>query len=355
MHFWSDNSTGVAPEIMDALVRANEGVATAYGTDEATGRLTGLFSELFETEVSVFPVATGTAANGLALSLLAPQYGLILCHHDSEVNVHSCASPEFYTGGAKTVALGGAAGRLDIAEVKAALDHFPKGYVHGPQPAALTVAEATEFGTVYDPSELAALGNIAREHELGFHMDGARFANAVASHGCAASEITWRVGVDVLSFGATKNGAMIAEAVVLFRPELADRLPYLRKRAGHLMSKMRFISAQLEAYVRDSLWLRNATHANAMSQRLADGLASIEGVELVYPVEANEIFVTIPEEAIVALQNAGFGFYRWARPHPNTIRLVTAFNTRQEDVEAFIEGVRHHLGDHTSKFGSPIG
>ena len=137
MHFWSDNSTGVAPEIMDALVRANEGVATAYGTDEATGRLTGLFSELFETEVSVFPVATGTAANGLALSLLVPQYGLILCHHDSEVNVHSCASPEFYTGGAKTVALRGAAGRLDIAEVKAALDHFPKGYVHGPQPAAL--------------------------------------------------------------------------------------------------------------------------------------------------------------------------------------------------------------------------
>lgn len=345
MKFWSDNTTGVAPEIMAALVKANQGVETAYGTDEGTNRLSDLFSELFETEVSVFPVATGTAANGLALALLAPQYGLILCHHDSEVSVHGCASPEFYTGGAKTVALRGAAGKLDIEEVNAALEHFPKGYVHGPQPAALTVAESTEFGTVYDPSELAALGEIAREHGLGFHMDGARFANAVASLGCAPSEITWRVGVDILSFGATKNGAMIAEAVILFKPELADRLPYLRKRAGHLMSKMRFISAQLEAYVRDSLWLKNATHANAMSQRLAEGLESIEGVELVYPVEANEIFVTVPEEAISALEDSGFGFYRWGRPQPNTIRLVTAFNTRQEDVENFIEGVRRYVGD----------
>ncbi len=344
MKFWSDNSTAVAPEIMEAPIKANQGVATAYGADEATDRLAGLFSELFETDVSVFPVATGTAGYALALALLAPPYGAILCHRDSEVNVHSCGAPEFYTGGARVVAVDGDAGKLDIAEVTAAIDRFPKGFVHSPQPAALSVAQSTEFGTVYRPSELAALGAIARQHELRFHMDGARFANAVAFLGCTPADITWRVDVDVLSFGATKNGAMIAEAVVLFRPELADRLNYLRKRGGHLMSKMRFISVQLEAYLCETLWLRNATHANAMARRLASGLASIRGVELVYPVEANEIFVTVPEQTITALEAAGFGFYRWGRPHPNTIRLVTAFNTRQEDVETFMEGVRLRVG-----------
>ncbi len=355
MKFWSDNTTGVAPEIMEALVKANQGVATAYGTDEATDRLAGLFSERFETAVSVFPVATGTAGYALALSLLAPPYGAILCHRNSDVNLHSCGAPEFYTGGARVVAIDGEAGKLDIADVKEAIDYFPKGYVHSPQPAALSVAQSTEFGTVYSPSELGALSEFAREHELGFHMDGARFANAVEHLGCAPADLTWRVGVDVLSFGATKNGAMIAEALVLFRPELADRLTYLRKRAGHLISKMRFVSVQLEAYFCDSLWLRNAAHANAMARHLAEGLASIKGVELAYPVEANEIFVTIPKEVIKALEEAGFGFYRWGSPHPNTIRMVTAFNTRQEDVETFIEGVRRHLGDHTIKIGSPNG
>ena len=341
--FWSDNQTAVAPEIMEALIAANSGAAKAYGEDAMTGRLEALFSELFETEVRVFPLATGTAANALALTLLAPSYGAIYCHEEAHIQVDECGAPEFYSGGAKLVTLAGADGKFDAAALRARLGELQVGFVHHVQPAALSVSQSTELGAVYRPAELAALARLAAEHDLGFHMDGARFANALVRLGVSPAEATWRSGIDILSFGATKNGAMAAEAVVLFKPELAGRLGYLRKRAGHLISKMRFVSVQLEAYLADDLWLRNAAHANAMARRLADGLEALDGVRLAHPVEANEVFPTMPEGVITGLEAEGFGFYRWGGAEATTIRLVTAFDTSAADVDAFIAAASRHV------------
>ncbi len=343
MRFWSDNSATVAPQIMAALAEANEGAVKSYGGDAISERLGEAFSRVFEKEVTVLPVATGTAANALALALLSPSYGAICCHRESDIHLHACGAPEFYTGGAKLVPLDGPHGKLEPAAVAAAIAELPAGFVHNVQPAAISVAQATECGTVYSPDELAALAAVARKHKLGFHLDGARFANAVAGLDCSPAEITWQAGVDVLSFGATKNGAMGAEAVVCFDPALGERLGYLSKRGGHLVSKMRFLAVQLEAYLKDDLWLTNARHANAMAERLAQALADIDGAVLAHPVQANEIFVTLPEAVITQLEAEGAGFYRWAYPVPNTIRLVTSFNTEPEQVDAFIEAVKRRL------------
>ena len=334
--FWSDNQTAVAPEIMEALAAANHGGVKAYGEDTFTGRLDALFSELFETEVRVFPVATGTAANALALTLLSPPYGAIYCHEEAHVQVDECGAPEFYSGGAKLMPIAGADGKFDAAALRSRLGELQAGFVHHVQPAALSISQSTECGAVYTPAELAALAEVAAEHGLGIHMDGARLANAVVHLDCRPAEVTWRAGVDILSFGATKNGAMAAEVVVLFKPGMNERLSYLRKRSGHLISKMRFVSVQLEAYLADDLWLRNAAHANAMARRLADGLAALDGVRLAHPVEANEVFPILPEGVIAGLEAEGFGFYRWGDAQATTIRLVSAFDTKADDVDALI-------------------
>jgi threonine aldolase len=336
MRFWSDNQTGVAPEIMAALAAANQGAAKAYGDDAITGRLDGLFSALFETEVAVFPVATGTAANALALSLLSPRYGAIFCHPEAHIHVDECGAPEFYSGGAKLFPVAGAHGKFDAEALVERLGELRVGFVHHVQPAALSLTQATECGTVYRPAEIAAIVEVAAANGLGVHMDGARFANAVVGLGCSPADLTWRAGVDVLSFGATKNGAMAAEAVVLFKPEAAGEFAFLRKRAGHLVSKMRFFSAQLEAYLADDLWLRSAAHANGMARRLGDGLAVLDGVALAHPVEANEVFPILPEAVIAGLAAEGFGFSRWGAEQATTLRLVTAFDTRAEDVDALV-------------------
>ncbi len=340
MNFCSDNTTGVSPEIMAALAAANEGQAASYGDDPITARVEKAFRALFETEVAVLPVATGTAANAIALAPLCPPYGAIYCHREAHIEVDECGAPELYTGGAKLVALDGADGKFDAATLADALARAGKGDVHRVQPAAVSLTQATECGTLYAIDEIAEIARIAHDNGLSVHMDGARFANAAAAMGCAPADLTWRAGVDVLSFGATKNGALAAEAIVAFRPELGRELAFRRKRGGHLFSKMRFLSAQLEAYLADDLWLRNARHANRCAQRLADGLAAIPGVSLAHPTQANEVFATLPEAVIRGLEEAGFAFHRWGGENATTVRLVTAFNTREDDVDALVAAAR---------------
>ena len=338
VNFTSDNVSGAAPEILEALIAASaSGPTPSYGADPLTARVTEKISALFEREAVVFPVATGSAANALALATLAPPYGAIYCHEMAHVNTDECGAPEMFTGGAKLVGLPGAGGKLTPGLLRTTLEKAGVGVVHSVQPAAVTLTQATEAGTVYTPDEIAALAEVARSFNLPVHMDGARFANALVRLGCSPAELTWKAGVDVLSFGATKNGALAAEAVVFFRPELAESFAFRRKRAGHLFSKMRFLSAQLDAYLTDDLWLRLARHANAMADRLAAGLTAVPGARLRDPVEANEIFIDLPEPVIAGLEQRGYAFYRW---DGTVVRLVTAWNTDAGDVDRMIADAR---------------
>lgn len=338
MNFRSDNCYGVAPEIADAVQAANHGTDSSYGDDAITARLQTRFSEIFERDVHVYPVISGTAANALALATLVPSHGAVLCHAASHIAVDECGAVEFFTHGAKLVGLEGADGKLTPALAEAALARFEKGSVHHPQPSAISITQATEFGTVYRREEIAALSGVARANGMKLHMDGARFANALAALGCAPADITWRAGVDVLSFGATKNGAMGAEAVVFFAEDDVRHFEYRRKKSGHLMSKMRFVSAQLEAYLHNGLWLKLATSANACAAQLAEGLAGVPGARLAYLAQANEVLVRVPDETAARLRKAGAVFYDWEPPNAGStlIRLVTSFATPQEDVANFI-------------------
>jgi threonine aldolase len=342
MNFASDNVTGVSPEILAALSAANEGAAKPYGQDEYTQRLEAQFNELFETEVTVFPVATGSAANALALSVMTPPFGAIYCLAESHINVDECGAPEFYTGGAKLVTLPGFQGKMPASDLATILAQSGVGVVHHVQPAAVSITQATEVGTVYRPDEIQALAEVAKSYGLYLHVDGARFANAVASLGDSPADLTWRVGVDVLCLGATKNGAMAAEAVVFFNRTLAQTFTYRRKRSGHLFSKMRFLSAQLQAYLQNDLWMKNAHHANQMAGQLARGLEQLPGMKLCFPVEANEIFLEMPDSIISQLLAEGFYFYRWGGENSTTVRLVTAFDTSHEDITAFLRAVQRY-------------
>lgn len=334
MNFCSDNVTGVSPEILQALATANAGAAPSYGADAITERLTRRFADVFERDITIFPVATGTAANALALATLTPPYGVIYGHGEAHFQVDECGAPEFYAGGAKLTVLAGPHAKITPAALAAAVTG--KGVVHHSQPATVSLTQATEAGAVYKADEVGAIAEVCRQHGLAFHVDGARFANAVASLNRSPADLTWRAGVDVLSFGATKNGALAAEAVVFFDPAKARDFEFRRKRGGHLFSKMRFLSAQLDAYLADDLWLRNARHANGMAARLAEGLATVPGARLRHPVEANEIFVELPEPVIRGLFDAGFLFHRWGGETDTCVRLVTAFATVPADVESFL-------------------
>lgn len=343
MNFCSDNVSGASPEIIAAVIAANEGTAMPYGNDEYTQRFEAKLKDIFETDLVAFPVATGSAANALALSVMTPPYGAIYCHPNAHINVDECGAPEFYTGGAKLVTIPGDRGKIPIEDLAQILLHSGAGVVHHVQPAAVSITQATEAGTVYSVEEVKAIANLTHSHNLTLHMDGARFANAVVSLGCSPAEITWKAGVDVLSFGATKNGALAAEAVIFFNTELAKTFAYRRKRSGHLFSKMRFLSAQLEAYITNNLWLKNATHANQLAAKITQELTSLLGVKLYYPVDVNEIFIELPETVIQNLLADGFQFYRWDHEASTTIRLIAAFNTKEEDVTAFIEATKRHL------------
>jgi threonine aldolase len=332
MNFCSDNVAGVSPEILAALAAVNEGAAPSYGADAVTERVTRRLAEIFEREVSVFPVVTGTAANALALSTLVPPWGMVYCHAEAHIATHECGALEFHSGGARIAGIAAADGKITAADL-ATLLPGAKGFVHAMQPAAVSLTQATEAGTVYRPAEIAAIGAVAREHGLAMHMDGARFTNALVHLGATPAEITWKAGVDALSFGATKNGAMAAEALIFFDAKRGADCAFRRMRAGHLLSKMRFVSAQLEAYLTDDLWLRNARHANAMARRLAEGLAAMPGVRLRHAVEANEVFAEMPDALIAHLHGGGFQFHRWEGA---CVRLVTAFNTAAADVDALV-------------------
>jgi threonine aldolase len=339
MNFSSDNVAGISPEILAALAAANAGRQPSYGDDPVTARVEKRLAEIFEHEVAVFPVATGTAANALALATVLPPWGVVYCHAEAHILVDECGAPEFYAGGARVLGLAAPHGKISPADL-APLLPGGKGVVHHMQPAAISLTQASEAGTVYRPDEIAAIAELARAHQLPLHVDGARFANALVHLDCAPADITWRPGVDILSFGATKNGAAAAEAVIFFDAAKAADFAFRRKRGGHLFSKMRFLSAQLDAYLADDLWLRNARRANAAAKRLAEGLARIPGLRLRHAVEANEIFVEMPDALIEALFARGFHFYRWDGPQGHCVRLVTAFDTDISDVDAFLATAR---------------
>lgn len=342
MDFRSDNVSGAHPAVIEAIAAANHGAAAGYGHDEWTQRLGQRFAEIFERPVTVMPVATGTAANALALATFTPPWGSIYCHAGAHINVAECGAPDFYSGGARLCALDGAQGKLSPAAVENAIQR--EGDVHANQPAAISISQATEIGTVYRTDEIAALGEAARRHGMVLHADGARFANALVSSGKSAAELTWKAGVDVLSFGATKNGCMGADAVVLFGDERAGELAYRRKRGGHLLSKSRFLAAQLEVYLANELWLRNARHANAAAQRLAAGLERVLGIAPAERVEANEIFIALGAPVAMALRAAGFLFYDWPGIGDGGARLVTSWDTSDEAVAALVAAAARARG-----------
>ena len=324
MRFFSDNAATVCPQVMDALARANR-VDTAYDGDALSQSLDRAFSELFAREVAVVWTSTGTSANALALALLCPPFGAILCHDEAHVMMDECGAVEFYTGGARLMGCVGEGAKL-TPDILAARIAAIRPDVHRMQPRAVTIANATEYGLAYAPAEVAAIGAFCKERGLGLHMDGARFANAVAFLDCAPADVTWRAGVHALSFGFTKNGAMNAEALVLFDPALADEARIRRKRAGHLLSKGRFIAAQLLAMIEDGLWLAHASAANDAARIIA----AAAGDRLMHEVEANELFIRLTAAEAARLRAGGFDFYDWGE---GAARLVTSWNHAVSDVE----------------------
>jgi len=330
MRFFSDNAAAAHPKVIEAIAASNH-VDTAYDGDEWSKRLDGAFSDLFETEVRAFWVATGTAANCLALAAVCPPYRGILCHKDAHIEVDEAGAPGFFTGGAKLILLEGPGAKITPEAASDACDRI-RDDVHQVQPAAISITNATEYGLLYRATEVAALGRLAKQGGLAFHMDGARFANALATTGESAADVTWRAGVDVLSFGFTKNGGLNAEALILFRTDLADEIAVRRKRAGHLLSKGRVLAAQILAMLENDLWLDNAKAANAAAQALANAA----GNRLVYPVEANELFLKVSDDEAARLTQQGFDFYEWG---PDQIRLVTSWDQRREDVDRLAAAV----------------
>ncbi|HVE05123.1 MAG TPA: low specificity L-threonine aldolase [Rhizomicrobium sp.] len=342
MNFVSDNCYGATPEILAAIASIRQSPEPAYGDDDVTQRVTTRFCEIFEREVAVFPVVSGTAANALALATLVPPHGAIFCHAEAHIAVDECGAPEFFTHGAKLVAIESGDAKLTPDLIQRALGRFQKGVVHHLQPAAISLAQASERGTVYSPAEITALAKLAHAHDMNVHMDGARFANALAGLGCSPAELTWKAGVDVVSFGATKNGALAAEAVVFFKPQEARDFQYRRKKSGHLVSKMRFLSVQLEAYLKDDHWLANARRANLFARRLAEGIAQSDQIEIVHPVQANAVFASMPDALASRLRKAGVAFYSWGVPSAGRTlaRLMLSFATPEEDIARLIALVR---------------
>jgi threonine aldolase len=323
--FRSDNTHGCSPEILEALARASAGTMSSYGDDEITARVRERCREIFECDLEVFPVLTGTAGNALSIAAMTPSSGSIVCHEEAHIRLEELGASQFFTGGATLIPLAGANGKLSAGDV-VSIEPF----------SCLSIAQTTEAGTVYSVDEVRALCDAARGARV--HMDGSRFANAVAALGCAPSDLTWRAGVDILSLGATKNGAMCVEVVVVFQKELAAALVPHWQRSGHRLSKMRFLSAQLETYFTDDLWLRNAHSANAAAARLAEGLRP--HLEIVRPVESNFVFVRIPPPLVATLREHGFDFYDWQLFGADVHRLATAFATTDAEVDAFIDTVR---------------
>jgi threonine aldolase len=346
MNFASDNGAGAAPEILEAIAASSRVNAPAYGADDYTARACAKLSEVFETRTEAFLVATGTAANALALASLAKPFEAVFCHEEAHIHDDECGAPEFFTGGAKLVGIAGEGGKITPDALREALGRFPRGLVKSCQPGALSLSQATEAGTIYRVGDIAELCDIAHAAGICAHMDGARLANALAASGASPAEMTWRAGIDALSFGATKNGALACEAVVFFDTARAANFVYLRKRGGHTLSKGRFLGAQMEAYLKDGLWLRLAERANASARRLSTGLARAPGVRHAWPTEANEVFVVAAETMVGALRAAGASFHEWntrslasgcePRKGEALLRLVTSFETTRDEIDRLL-------------------
>jgi len=336
--FASDNVAGACPEVLDAIIKANDGDSTPYGNDQISTELQDKFSEIFEKEVIVFPTASGTAANALALATMTPSFGNVYCHKLSHINTDECGAPEFYTGGGKLVTLNGVKGKITAEELDQAING--KGIVHHTQPSSVSITQVCETGEVYQLDEIKKISQVTHKHNLNIHMDGARFANALVSLNATPAEMTWKSGIDVLSFGATKNGCIAAEAIIFFKKDLVGNVAFLMKRAGHLLSKMRFVSAQLDAYISNDVWLRNAKHANKMGKKLSDGLNDHSDINLAYPTEANEVFATFPRNKIDHLNLEGYKINEdeW---DGKAVRLVAAWNTQDSDVDHLLNSLKN--------------
>lgn len=339
MNFKSDNEAPAHPKIIEAVVAANAGHATAYAEDQWSRRLDAAFSAAFETDCHVLPLATGTAANSVTLAALSPAWGAVMCHHQAHIHNDEGGAPEFYTGGAKLVPLDGADGKLQADTLARAIDAAGAHGVHNVKPSVISITQATECGTSYSCEEVAVLAGIGHARGLPLHMDGARFANAVAFRKVSPAQMTWKAGVDVLSFGATKNGGLTAEAIVVFgHPEWLEPMLRMRKRGGHLLSKMRYVSAQLLAMLEDRLWLELAGQANARAAELAAAIEAHPDARLEYPVQANEVFMRLPAHRLARLKEEGFEFHVWPG-HQDLARLVCSFATRASDVERLVEAL----------------
>jgi threonine aldolase len=336
----SDNTGRAAPEILEALIRANHDTALGYGADEWTAALQQRFSELFETVVRVFPVATGTAANALALASLGPSWGIVYCSEIAHINTSEANATGFFGGGLKLAAISGEHGKIAPDLLAETLATIAPAQLHRGQPIAVNLTQATDLGCVYGLDEIRAIAEIAKRRGLKLHMDGARFANAVARLGCSPAELTWRSGIDIMSFGATKNGGALCDAIVVFAPAIADGLAVQLRRAGQVWSKMRFASAQLIAYIENGLWLDMARGSNSIGARIAAGLRGIPGARLIAPVEVNEIFLELPSAVMDALETDGFQFYRRTN---SLARFVCRFDTTETEADALLASLRHAL------------
>lgn len=349
MNFASDNTAAIAPGILTALTRANEGFALGYGNDALTKGIERRLCDLFEKDVAVFLVPTGTAANALALAHLTPVWGGVLCHEQAHIMTDECGAPEFFGGGIKLIGLPGENTKLTAGTVAAAIERYSGHVPHQVNASSLSITQATEGGTIYRVEEIAALAKLAHAQGLSVHMDGARFGNALARMNVSPAEATWKAGVDVLSFGATKGGALAAEAVVFFDRKQAAFMAERRKRAGQLLSKHRFLAAQFEGYLENGYWLSLARHSNDMADLLADGLRKA-GARIVWPVEANIVFVLLPEALDAKLKAAGAAYYVRGdalaggdvsiAPDQMLVRLVTSFATQRPEIEQFVSLVK---------------
>jgi len=334
--FASDNYAGICPEAWQAMAEANSGFASSYGDDPWTTKACGLIRDTFETDCQVFFVFNGTAANSLALASLCQSYHSVICHELAHVETDECGAPEFFSNGTKILTAPGANGKLDLAAVEHLITR--RSDIHYPKPRVLCLTQATELGTVYSPAEVDAAGQLARRYGMKVQMDGARFANAVVSLGCHPGDITWRAGVDLLCFGGAKNGMAVGEAVVFFNKALAEEFDYRCKQAGQLASKMRFLAAPWSGMLQHDAWLRRATHANRCAQMLAGQLQAIPQVELMFPVQANAVFVSMPQPLIEALHGLGWHFYSFIGA--GGARLMCSWATEESDIEAFVRDIK---------------
>ena len=332
--FVSDNVTCACPEVIDALIEANTGIAESYGDDKWSLTLKNKLSEVFETDVEVFLTVSGTASNALALSALAPVFGKIYCHELSHINTDECGAPELFTGGAKLNTMKSSNGRIQASELSVIIRGL--GNVHVTQPSVVSMTQSCETGTVYQLEEIREISKIAHDNKMNVHMDGARFANALVSLNVSPAEMTWKAGVDVLTLGGTKNGCLAAEAIIFFKPEMVGNFPFLHKRSGQLLSKMRFIASQLNAYLTNDVWIRNAKHANSMAKILSEGLNHFSNIELAYPTESNEVFVHLNRDVIDYLNNAGYDINE-EELDGSAVRFVTAWNTELKDIDNLLD------------------